>query len=122
MGVINQAKVEAVVDSLEVWETSPPNGTSITPLEILLGTEKFAGNLRKRITEGSAIDYKVAAIALILASEYVESINNLATQNSGSTSALTWRLRWAVEAITLIKSKTPEEIEEFLKSKYPSGV
>jgi hypothetical protein len=122
MSAINQAKVEAVVDSLEVWETSPPNGTSITPLEILLGTEKFAVNLRKRLTEGSAIDYKVAAIALVLASEYVESINKLAGADSGSTIALTWRLMWAVEAITLIKNKTREELEEFLQSKYPSGV
>ena len=67
------------------------------------------------------IDYLVACVGLIVASEHL-AILSPGGRLDAQKDALTWRLRFATEAITLIKSRTKEQIEEYLRLSYPEGL
>lgn len=67
------------------------------------------------------IDYLTACIALVKASEHLNQLLNPDSTDIRSN-ALAWRLRCATEAITFIKNKSPQEIEEYLLINYPQGL
>lgn len=67
------------------------------------------------------IDYLVACVGLIVASEHL-AILSPGGRTDTQKDALAWRFRFAAEAITLIKSQTKDQIEEYLKVSYPEGL
>lgn len=67
------------------------------------------------------IDYLTACIALVRASEHLNQLLNPDSTDIRNN-ALAWRLRCATEAITFIKNRNPQQIEEYLQAHYPSGL
>lgn len=67
------------------------------------------------------IDYLVASVGLIVLSEHLALLSP-GGRLDAQKDALTWRYRAATEAITLIQSRTKEQIEEYLRVSYPEGL
>lgn len=68
----------------------------------------------------SGIDYLTAAIGLIRASEHLSLLLYDTETQQPMYDSLTWRLRCAIEARTLIKNRESAELEQLINDHYPS--
>lgn len=67
----------------------------------------------------SGIDFLTASVGLIKASEHLSMLMFDHEKQQPMFDGITWRLRCALEARTLIRNRSLEEIEKLLNDNYP---